>query len=344
MMGSMKIIGLFSMNMIKFAFGVIRYAVWKRTSLCLIPLTAAGFISSVLTGCGDPGVTIDRGTYEPKIVINGFIYPGENISRIKIARNFAVGDSINLADEALSNAEVWVTRLSDGNTVRLSYEKQTRSFEDNSVPVQILPVVQGESYRLDVKAAIDGIDLQASSTTTVPSNRDFGIDESRFADTLIYNWRDAFGIVNYPKVYYAQGGTGYAADAAFYVMALTSLDGTEETFILDNPFGFDVKEAKERNEDFDIEELKYRYQWARPENQVEGNWSVFEIYWFNLWFYGRYRLILYAGDKNFYHFFMTSNRLMDMDGNLHEPEFDIEGDGIGVFGSALKLTRSFYVK
>ena len=60
--------------------------------------------------------------------------------------------------------------------------------------------------------------------------------------------------------------------------------------------------------------------------------------WYTFNFYDHYRIIVYASDDNYKDFFMTYQQVMEMDGNFHEAKFNIEGDGIGVFGSVIADT------
>jgi hypothetical protein len=48
-----------------------------------------------LNGCGDPSVDPLSFSYEPKIVVNAFIYPGEEIKDIVISRNFPLSSKID---------------------------------------------------------------------------------------------------------------------------------------------------------------------------------------------------------------------------------------------------------
>jgi hypothetical protein len=54
-------------------------------------------------------------------------------------------------------------------------------------------------------------------------------------------------------------------------------------------------------------------------------------------------VIIYAADRNFRDFQITHELLQSIDGNYHEPAFHIDGDGIGVFGSAAVDTAYFEV-
>ncbi len=295
----------------------------------------------LLISCGSPPIEIDESTYEPKIVIYGFLYPGKMVQKIEIKRNYAIGQTIDPKKEMLRDALVTITDLQSDKTYVLNYNNfyKFHYFGAN------LQIKQGSSYRLDVEATIDGVELQASSTTTVPSNQGFAIDHTAsLPDTIVYRPRDIFGQLIYPKIAYCQGSTGQKEDAAFFAMSLNALDADINTFIYDNPFGFDLREVLEESENFQIENIKFSESWTRPERLECGVLSIFEITWFQTWFYGNYRAIIYAGDQNFYHFYATHRFVMEADGNLHEPLFDIDGEGIGVFGSALTDTITFYLK
>jgi len=60
--------------------------------------------------------------------------------------------------------------------------------------------------------------------------------------------------------------------------------------------------------------------------------------WQDFRFYDDYEIIMYAADKNYKDFHITYRNVMELDGNFHEPKFNIEGDGIGVFGSIIADT------
>ena len=59
------------------------------------------------------------------------------------------------------------------------------------------------------------------------------------------------------------------------------------------------------------------------------------------WFYSSYTIIAYAGDSNFKNYFMTAPAVQEFDGNFHEPIQIFQGDGIGVFASAIRDTIKF---
>ncbi len=282
--------------------------------------------------CGKTSVTIDERTYEPNIVINGYLYPEKPVSNIQITRNFPIGTTIDKNQIALSEASVNLTDIETNIVYELTYNPNTFAYEYTE---EDLEIDYGKSYRLDISANIDNSDLQASSTTTVPEKGlEIDRDNSIFGD-LFYRETDETGKLITPQVAYKQ-----SENSAFYLLSISALDADVHTFIYENPFGLDINDVLE--EDGKIENFQYRARWTRPENQ-NGGFSIMEISWFQIWFYGPYRLVLYAGDENFYHFYNTHRNVQNVDGNLHEPIFHIDGDGIGVFGSAVIDTLSLNI-
>jgi hypothetical protein len=144
-------------------------------------------------------------------------------------------------------------------------------------------------------------------------------------DTLSYYQRDTNGnIINFNIGFERSPGTN------FYLVTILALDADVNTFVYDNPF------TEETPEDVagDLDDFRYNYGWIQDTPTTPGQSSM-EIFWFDLWFYSRYEVILYAADKNYQDFLKTYNEVREIDGNYHEPVFHIEGDGVGVFGSAV---------
>jgi hypothetical protein len=282
--------------------------------------------------CGKTSVTIDERTYEPKIVIIGYLYPERPVSNIQITRNFPVGTTIDKNQIALSDASVFLTDIASNNAYELTYDPINFAFEYKEDDLEI---EYGKSYRLEVSATVDGSELIASSTTTVPEHGlEIDRESSVFGD-MFYRETDENGQLITPQIAYRQ-----SENSAFFLLSISALEASIESFIYENPFGFDIKDALE--DEAKLENFQYSARWTKPENQ-NGGLSIIEISWFQLWFYSPYRLVLYAGDENFYHFFSTHRNVQSVDGNLHEPLFHIDGDGLGVFGSAVIDTLSLNI-
>ena len=116
-----------------------------------------------------------------------------------------------------------------------------------------------------------------------------------------------------------------------YTAAIQALNPSIGTYIYDNPYQ-DVKP-----EDIELQDDALEYQLLHHAPETEGI-SQMDLPWYTFNFYDRYRIIVYAADDNYKDFFMTYQQVMEMDGNFHEAKFNIEGDGIGVFGSVIADT------
>lgn len=279
----------------------------------------------MLAACGESNLSITEATYQPKIAMQGILIPGQ-LPQIKISRNFPVNVVIDPADIPIPNASV---TISDAAGVRrtLLYNPQTQAYEAQ------FDVAYNTTYTLNVEAGIDGRTLHASATTTVP-NAGFKILEERSnLGSMVYRQRDAQGnLINFDVVFERSPGTGY------YLVSLVALDADTSKFIYDNPF----RELTAEDVFADFEEYKYLYYWLqdRPLTPGISNTEILSLFTF---FYSRYRVIIYAADRNFRDFQITHELLQGIDGNYHEPAFHIEGDGIGVFGSAVADTAYFEI-
>ena len=126
------------------------------------------------------------------------------------------------------------------------------------------------------------------------------------------------------------------------MLSIKALDASTSSYIYDNPF------TKNDSSDvrFFFRELVSAYEWGQSlptDPDQEPVISTQSIRWRALQFYGRYRAIIYAADENFKDFFLTHSTTQELDGNFHAPAFHIEGDGVGVFGSAIADTVFFEV-
>ena len=292
-------------------------------------------ILSVLLGLGincgrDVSVNIDQNTYEPRIVVEGYLFPGLPPSGIRIMRNYGLNMRIDLNEIVIDDAQVVIRDLTAESDYDLVYDAPSFAYR---YPGRDFLVQHGGRYRLSVSARIDGSELWTASVTTVPE-KGFAIDrEASILGPFEYRQRD--GEQNLQKVT-VQFERSPSTDS--YISSIVALDGSLDTFIEDNAFGLERNDLQEYEEI--LPEIIHQAQWTQTELGGTGN-SQFQIEWFSIWFYSRYRVILYAADKNFTDFFLTHRMVQEFDGNLLEPKFHFEGDGIGVFGSAAADTVYF---
>ncbi|MDZ7722546.1 MAG: DUF4249 family protein [candidate division KSB1 bacterium] len=296
----------------------------------------ASTVMICILACGDVPVNVDQDTYNPKIVVDGYLFAGKRPAGIRISRNYPLNREINMSDFILTNAAVSVTDLQTGEVYPLTFNPLAMSFQYDGTDC----IVQsGQSYRLHVQARVDGQQLSASSVTHVPQTG-FEIQESasnlepRQYDSAVAN-SDRFQIA-----FNRSPSTGS------YIASIVALDASVENFIEKNVLGLDKDELDDLSDTDEQQFFNYtKNQWQWHQTRV-GNGkelSVLDIEWFSTWFYGKYQVILYAADQNFTDYLLTADNIQEIDGNLLEPRFHFKGDGIGVFGSAIGDTTEFEI-
>jgi hypothetical protein len=282
--------------------------------------------------CGKPEVDITGHsvkTYEPKIVVQGYLFPNQPVEQIKISRNFPLDGTISDQDILIRNANAFIID-ENGQRYRLSFNRQTGYYEYTASD---LVIDYGKTYTLDIMAGIDGEVLRTSTSTTVPQPGFRINEEMSQIDSLQYREVDSNGEL---KQFFVS--IERSPEATFYTLSMTALvdQGDTTSFITDNVYGAETDDLVD-----DFNDFKYQYNWIQDTPATAGQ-SVIDIFWFMTWFYGEYRVVVYAGDRNFKDYISTFNEVQEIDGNFHEPAFHFDGDGIGVFGSAIADT--VYIK
>lgn len=290
--------------------------------------------AAVLLSCGEGKVTISDKSYEPRIVVDGFLFPHQKVTRIRIARNFRLSANLNITNLIIDDADAKIIDESTGDEFQLTFHPSPDYFDSNYYEYNGAGLVidYGRSYTLDVTATIEGQTLNARSTTTVPEEG-FRVVGTNFGPTIPYYQQDANG-----NLLPIQITIERSPGTSFYVAAVEALDASIESFVYDNPFG-DLDEGDVAD---DFDDFRFSQEWIQDTPLTPGE-SIVDLFWFNLWFYGEYRTIVYAADRNFKEFIQTYDFVQEDDGNFHEAKFNFEGDGIGVFGSAIADTVFFEV-
>jgi len=286
-------------------------------------------LAFIIFSCGEGTVEIGPSTYIPKIVIEGYVYPGKKVENIRITRNVPMaavpGSSIILED-----AVVKIMDVQSGIEYKLKYDSAKFSFKYDG---NDLIIGYDKSYKLTVSAVIDGKTLQASSVTHVPKEGFRILQEESIVGSIKYREKDSEGNPKLFKVVFAP-----SVGTSFYAISIVALEADINNFIYDNPY-FEV-EKKDLKEDFDT--YKYQFKWLQNVKSTADK-TFYDVEWLDTWFYCNYRLIIYAADENFRLFAQTHKMVQEFDGNFHEPRMKIQGDGIGVFGSAIADTVYFQV-
>jgi hypothetical protein len=275
--------------------------------------------SIIFMECGRPGVNINDTAYEPKITVEGYLYCGETIKDFRLTRNFAIGVPIDTSSFYLtpSGNNVAITI----NGIPLNFDQQTSTYFNSQVTVDY-----NKTYTLEVFASIDGKNLHTTSTTTTPQ-KGFAVLNNNLGQ---FTYDGAPITVNFK----ASPGTD------FYVFSIVPDTASTSNFIYNNVLRSNIDSSDVVN---NFNEYKFRDGILDNINSYAGIDFSFTLQAQDIWFYSSYTIIAYAGDTNFKDYFMTAPSVEEFDGNFHEPIQIFNGDGIGVFASAIRYTVKFSI-
>lgn len=293
----------------------------------IIVLSIVCILSS---GCGEGHIDVTDVAYNPKIVLDAYIFGGEKVKDIKITRNFPLNKNIDISKLIIQDASVLLTDISANKTYPLSFNAQTLTYEYAG---NDLIIGYGKSYKINVSATIDGKKLAASSTTTVPEKGLRAV--SHELGEMFYREQDANGKVKKINLNIIPSEKAVAT-----ILSITALDASLNTYIYDNAYSSETDTQKIKD---NMDDLRQGYTWQQGIAPGTQSFSI-NVEWYSIYFYSRYRVIIYAADRNFQNYLLTAKNVMEQDGNFHEPKMYIDGDGIGVFGSAVKDTAYFSIK
>jgi len=285
---------------------------------------------TLLSGCGDPEILVTNDAYEPKIVVEGLLIAGQPVQDIRITRNVRLEQNLSRTPLSLSDAVVAIIDEGDGKRYVLRYHEGTlftdQYFEYTGKQLQIQP---GGTYTLQVDATIDHAQLSTTATTTVPDEGFEILDIS--PERTTYRPKDADGEPENVTIQIER-----SPGTRFYLLTARPLTASQTNFIYDNPF------VDESQGGVDLDDFNYEWEWLQNTPAGTGQ-SEMNLFWWDLWFYSRYEIIIYAADTNYSSFLQTFDEVQEDDGNFHEPEFRLEGDGMGYFGSAIADTVALEV-
>ncbi len=270
--------------------------------------------------CGDPDINVAESSYEAKIVVEAYLYAGQTVQNIRIGRNYGIGQVINFADMALTPSANGVVASING--VPLVFDAVKKTYYNSSIRVE-----PGKTYSLSVEAVIDGKKLSTKSSTTVPQSG-FSVLTPRNLGDIQFN-NASVDIQYTPSV-----------GASFYVFAFLADSASINSFIYDSPFidKMDTADVAKNLNDYKVD-----YDCVIDIQNSGQQIFTYHMDFMRTRFYSPYRAIVYAGDVNFRNFLLSATNVEEMDGNYHEPKQVLEGDGIGVFASAIKDTVVFRI-
>jgi hypothetical protein len=285
----------------------------------------------IIFSCGKGTVDVENKSYEPKIVIEGYLIPHQKVDKIKIARNFRIDDNLNQTNliPDVDKTSVSLTDLQSGNIYPMTFHVATDHKFDNyywQYNGSQLKIEYGQKYKLDVTATIDGKELHASSTTRVP-NEGFDITHINYRQLKYRQLNENNQLMNFALTIDRAPGT------TFYVTTIQALNASKYNYVYNNPYANpDSADVEE-----DLIDWSYTYDWTQDTPETAGQTEI-EMFWPYFMFYDKYLITTMACDVNYKEFLQTYNDVQEEDGNFHEAKFNIEGDGIGVFGSVVMDT------
>jgi len=273
----------------------------------------------MVAGCGKAKINLNNAPYDPKITVEGYLYPAQTVSGIKLMRNYPLGDSINTSGLYLTPSGNNVTATINGTA--LTFDPQTQTYFNNQMTADY-----GKSYTLEVFATIDGTPLHTTSTTTTPQ-KGFSVLNNSLGN---FSYGDSIAINYLPSP-----GTG------FYVFSIVPDTANTENFIYNN----NSLRKKLDSSDVATNLNQYEFRYGTV-NNINSNESMSYTYYINsrnTLFYSTYTVVAFACDENAKDYILTSPNVQEIDGNFHEPVETFQGDGIGVFGSAITDTLRFMI-
>ena len=273
----------------------------------------------ITAGCGKPGINLDNAPYNPKITVEGFLYPGQTVTGIKLMRNFRLGSQVNSSDLYLTPSGNNVTASINGNV--LTFDLQTQSYFNNQLIVDY-----GKSYTLDVYATIDGTQLHTSSTTITPL-KGFSVLNNNLGN---FSFGDSISVIY-----------TVSPNTVFYSFSIVPDTASPNNFIYNN--GNTRRKLSSTDVANNLNQYKFR---SGNVNNIDSYSNLVRSYSIksrDTWFYSSYTVIAYACDNNFKYYLQTAPSVQEVDGNFHEPIETFQGDGIGVFGSAIADTVRFTI-
>jgi hypothetical protein len=285
----------------------------------LIRIFAAIVLLVSIAGCGDPVVDINSVKYEPKISVEGYLFCGEAVKDIRIRRNFKIGTRVDSGYLCLTPNENKVTATING--ARLNFDPVKKTYYNNQLSIE-----NGKTYQIEIRAEIDGNQLYTSSKTTTPQkgfsviNRDLGTVKYRQSPLEV------------------EFTTSPGTD--LYIFSIIPDSAGVKNFIYDNPY---LPELDSSDVSDDFNNYRFQANTVADINSYNDNIYCFKVKGYDTWFYSPYTMTVYAGDKNFRYYLFTAQDVKEFDGNFHEPIQIFEGDGIGVFASAIKETVHFRI-
>lgn len=269
------------------------------------------------------------------LVVDARLLVGRPLAPMYLRQTLAPGETYTPEKAAVSDAKIVLTYGRNYRYIIAEY------FESHTIPGLYEPIASQEQFRVEPNTTywltVTVGDRRVDATTTTPG--EFDVDDWALVDERTLELRQVLA------TYETQGDSVYSdslnqlvyldgllearftsSGASAFQVGLLSLDPGSE-FVID-PSIFDEEELE------DLGRASYS-------PALEASDDFIRMPWFAIFFEGRYKVYLYAIDRNWYDLIRTSRVLGGGPGGIggnagddfERPIFHIEG-GIGLFGSA----------
>lgn len=272
----------------------------------------------LFAGCEDPAPT----DYIPQNVVTAYLIVGQPIQGITLSRSQAVADSFKYANSVIRDADV---RIIEGERVhQLQYRNDHNNIGEYYLPDTTMLVRPATRYRLEV-ALNNGGRITGETITPVqvawvkPPHQllQYPADTANLPspDSLSFAWTAVPG-------------------AREYIISVSCLDSLEYGRYLTPA----TQEKNRRTSSVINQNARRRYDETTRWAFVQA--TKLPLVWFAFKWYGAHEISVYAPDPNMVEWFKQTR--------FGPNEFNtllstVQGDGIGVFGSASVVRQQQFV-
>lgn len=272
-----------------------------------------------------------RYDYQEQKYVEALLIVGKPIERIRVSRSLPLDQPFDFEKTYIKDATVKITDQSTEEEYVLEYRDEPEPAYYYSDPN--LLIKEETVYELDVVFADNST---ASGLTITPSQFEWKkelVDEIQYPKDSV----NAPGDTNLRFSWTRSNQHYFAEDERYYWMGIECLDTLEYGKYLDNVDDSELNRRIERPFEEDANYYDETVRWGGPFFKVESSpvvWTAFK-------WYGKHKVTVYSPDPKFHKWMIHYQRF----GTYTPSMFSVEGDAIGLFGSAAIIeAESFVIK
>ena len=277
----------------------------------------------MITGCDSTG----SGFHQPEIVVEAYLVAGDTLPRLRVSRSVTVNRRYDFTGNAVTGAEVTISRLADDGSVLESHAfGDVDEFPGIYAPLTNTIVEPLTTYELTVRS----VGQTVTATTLVPGL--FELVRTN-ADTVIYQSEDQFEV--------DLTRSDYPTRQNVFIFSTESLN---PQYDLLTPFFRDISDED------DVEDLRITQSPLINESNYDLNDDgtiTVRLPWLAVAFYGPNRLTASAVDDNMFDFLRSY--FVQQGGSTFSPGeipnvLDHVENGTGVFGSISRSNFTVFIE